>query len=1182
MSKKQKTGKYGRSVNDAKAKLRGIFAAARNATTYSSENARGIDWNGRRSVFQFSLTSGLSKARGEVPVNSYGVLLNWIEQQKSSLLPATFKTAKPTLASLSHVHKTKGISLASEIYWLCARLCSPAEQIVIRRFLEIRDQIDSHFWEGDYSTIQNLLKIMGEELGQSIWIVETKLSLEQVFHGLESQKRLLNSIKAEAGRGFVYFLSHRMSMRSEPAVTTARFAANLDNHISARKIEDAMAEYLRYKLCHRMPDESDGIAAVMRFLQNHSAIDIYEGLLSFVECAGKSKEVDELIPFVLQALGVFGNFDKRLIKINALSSDILPTDIKLSQPKSLSKLIDGDVRGAYRDSIKSFHIANGRDVFQLYVKSQAASFTELPALSRLQKGPPHRRFPKLLAHVIARTSDAESAYSLLDSMLRNLHVIPSCKAFAELALKEHDPLRVRNVKNRNDFAVNNESFSPLDLPSRFEHDFYVKTGDANCQAREFIRIIKGNPEKLKGIAPDAEKLAEVFRDYYRNDPAQLLGSLVEINDPVFRGKVHDRSVPLIVDAYISIGNLGAAITLAATAIVVNSVHASILPLAEIVNSNVKWPDIRQFASDISLSIVLDQCYKAKPSDSLATLRRTAVDTFVRLNSLSGPSQVAELEYEREKIVYFLRNLCIPSILDMCRCIRGTKAVQEERRKVLAVLIELDTSNAANYEDEILLISSNLRIREGLRVVDGSRVHVDEEGIARWAHSELQESLTRYKSLVEAGVGVAANLDELVREYTSQGGNRGLLEVPKNEADDLLVATLWQLRDKFLFDKPHGLNSYLSKRVRHNSIAGYLRGALEAENLITSLLAGEYKKNSFWAERLRLHGLTGSEIDASLGCLHTFGVKFDILTNHLKNSILHIKSPENPTGIIELPLLVNVVHLARSSLQSNAYSMGNLLDLSFAGFWRTLEPSLLRVREIFRQEQKHKFVQLFDDLLADIVKVTGRDRQCHELTTAIKNASTDLQRLMDRAADWFFKRQGLLSKYSYSLDEIVDVSLESAMARHKSCRLSIDKDVESPTQFRADSLSAVADIFLVVVGNISEHSGCQDDAKLKIFARQDEKADVIHLRFESSASASFYDKNYAGVEAAKTEIARGNYLEKSSKDTNSGLCKVASIVKLNSSGMIDFGFVHPELFYLDIDLPLEMQQMTVPDLVLEES
>lgn len=1009
MSKKQKTAKYGKSVNNAKAQLRGIFGAARSATTYSSENSRSIDFNGRRSRFQFSLAYGLSKARGEVPINSYGGLLNWIEQQKSSLLPATFKKAKPTLASLSYVHKTKEISLASEIYWLCARLCSPEEQVVIRRFLDLRNQIESHFWDGNYSSIQNLLKIMGDELGQSIWIVETKLSLEQVFHGLESQKRLLSNIKAEAGRGFVHFLCHRMSMRSEPAVTTARFSANLDNHISARKIENSMAEYLRYKLCHRMPNESAGIASIMRFLQNHSTIDIYEGLLNFVECAGQSDEIDNLIPLVLQALGVFKKFDKRLKKINALASKVLPSDIRLSQPKSLSNLISGDVCGAYKRSIKSFHIADKRDVFQLYIAAQAASFTELPALIKLQKGPPHRRFPKLLAHVIGRTSDAESAYSLLDSMLRNLHVFPSCKAFAELALKEHDPLRIREVKKRHDFAINNESLSPIDLPMRFENDFYHQTGDESCEAREFIQIIQGSQRTSTSIPSDIERLGEVLCSYYGNDPGQLLKSLAKIADPGFRNKIYDRSVPLIVDAYISIGNLEAAISLAATAIVVNSVHASTLPLTAIVNSKVKWADLRQYASDISLSIVVDQCYKANPSDSLATLRRTAVDAFVRLNSLSGPSQVAELAYEREKIVYFLRNLCIPSILDMCRCISGTKAVQEERRKVLAALIELDTPNAANYEDEILLISSNLRIREGLRVVDGSRVHVDEEGIGRWAHSELQESLTRYRSLVEAGVGVAANLDELVREYTSQSGSKGLLEVPKNEADDLLVATLWQLRDKFLFDKPHGLNSYLSKRVRHNSIAGYLRGALEAENLITSLLAGEYKKNSFWSERLRTHGLTSSEVDASLVCLHTFGIKFDNLTNHLKNSILHIKSPDNPTGIIELPLMVNVVHLARSSLQSNAYNIGNLLDLSFAGFWRTLEPSLQRVREIFRHEQKHKFVQLFDDLLADIVKVTGRDRQCLELTTAIKNASTDLQRLMDRAADWFFKRQGLLSK-----------------------------------------------------------------------------------------------------------------------------------------------------------------------------
>ena len=1179
MPKNRKSAKTSKSVNKAKAKLRGVFGAARSSATFSPTSARNIDANGRRSRFAFALASGLTQARGEVPVNSYSALLDWMEQQKSVLLPANLRTAKPTLASLSHVHKTKPISLMSEIYWLCARMCSPQEKSTIKTFISIRNRVEAYFWQGDYPSIQTALAEMEKELGQSVWLVETKLSIEQMFRGLESQKRLLEKTKLEAGRGFIRFLCHRMSMRNEPAVTTSRFTANLENYISSRKLEETMAEYLRYKLSHKLPSEHEKLAAVLRFLQNHSTIDLYEGLIALFSQAGQFKQTDALLGLGLKALIGFAEIDTRLKKIHTLSMDSLPSGTERSDTGALELLISGNLADAYKLAGIRFREAGHRDIFQLYIKAQSGSFTELPPIL-VKRGPPSAYFPRLLSHVISRSKHAARAYNLLDSSLRNLHVFPTCKAFADIAQKEHDPLAARGDKRRHGFALNNQFLSPLELPIHLSESFFALQSYA-VKTKEFYGLVSGLESSSDRISRDVKNIGAAFSEYHRANASKFLMSLGSISDPDIINWMTVRSLPVVIDAHVSIGDLSQAINLAATAMVVNSVPASVLPLASIISADAKWPDLRQYAADISLSIVLDQCYKTKPSDSLAALRRTAVDVFVRTNDLAGPSQAADLDYEQQKIIYFLKNLCISSILDMCRCIKGTKAVQEERRKVLAALIILDPPNSQSYENEILLISSNLRIREGLRVVDGSRVHVDEEGIARWAHSELQESITRYKSLVGAGVGVASNLDELIKEYATQTGSMGILEVPKNEADDLLVATLWQLRDRFIYDKPHGLNSYLSKRVRHNSIAGYLRGALEAEHLITSLLGGKYIKNSYWIDRFKSYGFSNSEVDSLIICLQNFGVKFDNLTNQLKNSVLHIKSIENPAGIIDLPLMVNVVHLARSTLQSNSYDMGSLLDLCFASFWRTLEPSLLRVRDLFRHEQKNKFLQLFEDLSADTIKIVGRDRQCHELTTAITNASVDLQRLMDRAADWFFKRQGLLSKYSYSLDEIIDVSIEAATARHKGCRISVEKDVRSTTQFRADSLSAVADIFLVVVGNISEHSGRQNNAALKIFAHENSANNVIRMRFESPTTAALYEKNSAGVAAAKAEIARGTYLEKSSKDSNSGLCKVASIVMLNSAGRIDFGFVNREDFYLDIDLPMEFQSIIVPDSILEE-
>jgi hypothetical protein len=407
----------------------------------------------------------------------------------------------------------------------------------------------------------------------------------------------------------------------------------------------------------------------------------------------------------------------------------------------------------------------------------------------------------------------------------------------------------------------------------------------------------------------------------------------------------------------------------------------------------------------------------------------------------------------------------------------------------------------------------------------------------------------------------------------QSNPKAYLDAPKSEADDIVVSMLWELRERFLFDKPHGLNSYLSKRVRHNSIAGYLRGALDKDSLITQISGGNYRENIHWHTILKDRGYSAHEVKTVLALLKDFGAKYDALTSHLKDSVLHVKRPEYPLGLIDLPLAPALVYMARSALQSSNYDLGSWFEVCIAMFWLRLEPSLFRVREVLSKEYKAKAVALFDNLRADLVKKLGRENQCHDLNSAINDASIELQNLIDRAADWFNKRQGELSKYAYSLTEVIDISIQSALTRHRSCKIEIDKEVIQTIELRADALVVVADILLVVIGNISDHSGCRENAKLKIFARMDEARNIINFRFESSVGPEAYnDKSLELIEATRADIKSGAYIDKMAFDRRSGLFKVASIVKPEAGGRIEFGFQTSTCFFLEVDLALTVQSI----------
>jgi hypothetical protein len=96
----------------------------------------------------------------------------------------------------------------------------------------------------------------------------------------------------------------------------------------------------------------------------------------------------------------------------------------------------------------------------------------------------------------------------------------------------------------------------------------------------------------------------------------------------------------------------------------------------------------------------------------------------------------------------------------------------------------------------------------------------------------------------------------------QEGLVSYFELPSSEADEILIRMISLLQERFLFDSSHGLDSYLSQRIRHGSIQNYLRNPVEEAQLVTQKdsQTGKYQANNYWLERFNE---AHAEIDAVL-------------------------------------------------------------------------------------------------------------------------------------------------------------------------------------------------------------------------------------------------------------------------------------------------------------------------------
>ena len=173
---------------------------------------------------------------------------------------------------------------------------------------------------------------------------------------------------------------------------------------------------------------------------------------------------------------------------------------------------------------------------------------------------------------------------------------------------------------------------------------------------------------------------------------------------------------------------------------------------------------------------------------------------------------------------------------------------------MPVARELDNNGADIYSAEVRELTSRLIIGRTKRQIEHRRVFVDTARIARGPAERFRESFNRYVALVREGLvasdvaetqramrkAVSGDPDELVR-----------LRLPRNEAMALLEFMINGIRDDFASSTEHGLDGYLSVRIRHGALAGHLRGPLEKLHLVTRREAGKisYKQNSHWQTRL---------------------------------------------------------------------------------------------------------------------------------------------------------------------------------------------------------------------------------------------------------------------------------------------------------------------------------------------
>jgi hypothetical protein len=1034
----------------------------------------------------------------------------------------------------------------------------------------VADALECAFWSGDAPLARAASVKIGREYGQSFWLVEARIALLQSRLGLEAQKRFTERLLAVSKSGLLAYIAHCLSIRNEPSSTAGRYTDTISRRIDSLKVDPHVRTYLLYRLTHRMPLTKFGVANVLHVDQGNSIIDLYESLISIAQaciCGAWGSAVREPLQRALSRLS--GIADWRLSKIRfALGITTDQPAVKVDEAFAFA--LAGQYRPALRAALRQLrrHPTDALSIaLAAWLSGHGGPLTQRSAVGQ-------RRWAiSRLSAGFARTGNSDQAFSDVSKFGMNFSFFPIGRAIHSLVLAEGMPRSALIGDPWKLLVLNVPVFRSLDYvilaPSIEKADYWI---EQQRQGKlEIVRKHKSGQPAIKTSSGGQEYVfpyVESRLTQYVGVPSKALAIgarlLTSAPEPLIASTAR-----LVAECYLDTGDFAQALSVISKFGARNENARRSMPIREAVGSS-GWQQLEPYSGDMSLPIVLDMLSRDASDDSISTLKRFAFEEFLSRKGFDTPIELssAASEFEAAELIYFLRHVCVTSVMDMSAAFNTSRQLDEERRKICGWLCELDRANSEIYGEEIFNISSKLAIQDGLRVVDRSRVHVDVDAISRWAQKELRESFLRYVDLVRSGLGVADDLDSVLRAiYKRTESSKSLLSVPDSEADDLLIRIVLALRDEFLFDTAHGLDSYLSKRVRHGSIPNHLRSPVEDVGLVTQRDSSTdtYKPNEGWLSRLtRLNEGQRNKVDE---CFTSFSRAFDGIIFDLKDRRLQIKSNDHLDGLFEILLPTHSFHIIRSTAQVD-FDFESFLRSCYTFFWARLEVSLRAAREHLRVHTKAEFARAFETLRAGLLVHAEHDPAFPELSMAVGTAASSVQSQVDSVAEWFHRAGITDMTLTYTFEQVIAIAIASAKNAMRSFRPEIVTEADTTLKLPPEALVRVTEVIWVALDNVRQHSGMAASPWIRITGSVDRDKELISVQVVSQVAEGTRtaDKDEK-LRSLRETIAAGTFRDRVRREGNSGFLKIASFVRQASRGDVRFGFMSEEEFFVQVDMPI---------------
>ncbi|SDP10514.1 hypothetical protein SAMN05428975_0320 [Mucilaginibacter sp. OK268] len=1055
-------------------------------------------------------------------------------------------------------------SLEKEMSWEIAAILRASD--LINLFVELKQDFEHNLLLGNFESGRSLLDRIEREICISYWSLEHRLILDEYQFGTSRNWDTRNLYVDEKNANMTQIIGDFYSVKTEAKYSFFQFNDYCDTWEdmqvkSQYGLSERYRNYLRFKVNYFSLRRYSNYSDILYTETTASIVDRYVMVLRIAQHVLMANSDHDT--FIAEAFAKLAASVNDVVIRQVLS--LLGHSDQMNFDDEVLSIIDEYTIGNYRaakDLARDYlsgKQSNVLELYEIYAKSLVEENLELVPITEHDS----------IANMVARTYyDIYSKNDNIDNGLIDLIKLsyvfnnsPIGLHFYALIAEQLDWatdidysfLKRLNSKFLNPGLYNNLLGQPLRLQGFMEllsrqyresatvrlYDQFYRNYNAR-EAHEFTSVpyIKSKLYECRSLLQlkRFEDVIAIYEDLSKNHHLSIIASYEVLSNLFF--------------AFVSIDDYTNALIIFVEAYLINPHWVKRMDVNNLVILIIKgkFKNIRITQKLIELPIF----FNVNSNEKIRV--KQAYELFLKANNCTLPSEFLQIEtnIEKDKLVYFLRDVCVPDIMQLSKYMESSYKVNEERIRICQRLALIDSDNIVRYNQEIALMTQKNAISKVIGRIDEGKVYVNDEKIkASFLRPELKAEVTKLNTATSEAYLTREYFYRTVdlQKFTEQKeykqtakvlyvnyDSKGRIKFNNNPVYNSFRTMFLEVRDNFVSNNEYGLDAYLSTRIRHGTLPNHIRSVFERLNLVTAQTDGEYGNNDYWQERL---GLTGERNERIQELLADFSRKVDEISTTLKEEWIQSQTErrmDKPFALFDYSYEDDTELLALFISKVDRYE--EFIDMCFNELWVKTEDCLTVIRYKIDQEIKPIFVNLISDL-DQALENLSRFNDLYELKSNVTFSQTEILTLLSNVIKWFNRSE---SSYDgeYELRMLAETSVEITSNINPSYNFVIDSNIQTSIAVKGEYHQHIID----VIRNFLENMIKRSDLKIEAMAPSmsiSEADERLYFVFENNISESIDQQELLEkLEKIKSNwtLSDGNI----SKEEGTGFSKIKKILR----------------------------------------